>query len=195
MKNKSLAVTVGVAILILAGVVGGLASVASAQSSVGQTTRMQFAGMPGIHGTVTAISRNTITLLGRGGLTYTVDASSATFKKSDGKTVTVESLTDIAVSERIFVTGAVTGTSVKATEITECAFVREGIGMGMGFHAGAKQNGRIVSVDGNNVTVERQDGTQFTFDSSSRPAGNVGLGMFGNTRGQGMGMRGMFRAQ
>ena len=88
---------------------------------------------PGVGGTVTAVSGNTITVTGRDGKTYTVDAGSATITKDE--TVSVSS---IAVGDTIMAGGTVNGTSVTASVIHDGkmpvggAWGRHGMGMGHG---------------------------------------------------------------
>lgn len=68
--------------------------------------------MPGIGGTVSAVNGNTITVTGRDGKTYSVDAGSATITKDE--TVTVS---DIKVGDTVGAMGTVNGTAVTATVI------------------------------------------------------------------------------
>jgi hypothetical protein len=79
-------------------------------------------------GIVASISGTTLTMTeeaDEGGATYTVDASSATVTKAGASA----SLGSIAVGDKIFVKGTVTGTNVVATSISD--------GHGMGQHKGA----------------------------------------------------------
>ncbi len=69
---------------------------------------------PGVVGTVSAVSGNTITLTNADGTTYTVEASSAKVSK-----VSTISVSDIAVGDKIGVEGTVSGTSVTATGIMD----------------------------------------------------------------------------
>ena len=72
----------------------------------------------GQDGTMTAISGTTITMqeeTNEGGTSYTVDASSATVTK-DGAT---SALSALAVGDKIFVEGSVSGTNVTATSIAD----------------------------------------------------------------------------
>jgi hypothetical protein len=68
----------------------------------------------GAIGTVSAINGSTITLTGKDGKTYTIDAGSATVEK----TITT-SLSDVTVGDTIGVEGSVSGTSVTATKIMD----------------------------------------------------------------------------
>jgi len=71
-------------------------------------------GPQGAFGTVSAVNGNTITLTGKDGKTYTVDASSASVKK-----VVTSSVSDIAVGDTLEVSGTTTGTSITAKSITD----------------------------------------------------------------------------
>ena len=106
---------------------------------------MMGAHKPGVMGTVTAISGNTITVTSKqfsahqwGGsgtaqaspttqptpttITYTVDATNATVKKN----AATSAVSSIAVGDMVMVQGTVSGTSVTATSIID------GMGRGMG---------------------------------------------------------------
>ena len=69
-------------------------------------------GPRGTMGTVAAISGNTITLTGKNGTTYTIDAASSAVKKVSSAT-----LSDIAVGDTLDVSGTTSGTTVTATNI------------------------------------------------------------------------------
>lgn len=68
----------------------------------------------GVMGEVTGVDGNTITVTGKNGQTYTVEAGSATVQK-----MVTGSLSDIAVGDTIGVQGAVSGTSVTASTIMD----------------------------------------------------------------------------
>ncbi len=145
---------------LLAGIGLGIGGVVSAQSagitptttSSTQTTApatdtgMKHHATLGGDGEVSAISGTTITLgeeADEGGATYTVDASNASVTGKDGATA---KLSDIKVGDKIFVQGAVNGTSVTATSIS------------LG-HPGGKHIEDVNDTDGS--------GTQETTESSS----------------------------
>ena len=65
-------------------------------------------------GTVSAISGNAITLTGKNGTTYTVDAASATVKK-----VSDSSVNNIAVGDTLMVSGNTSGTTITAANIVD----------------------------------------------------------------------------
>ena len=66
----------------------------------------------GIMGTVSAINGNIITVTNQDGTSYAVDASNATVSK-----MVTESVSDIAVGDRIDANGTVSGTTVTANRI------------------------------------------------------------------------------
>lgn len=68
----------------------------------------------GVMGQVTAVDGNTITVTGKDGQSYTVNAGSATVQK-----MVAGSISDIAVGDRIGVQGTVSGNSVTATQIMD----------------------------------------------------------------------------
>lgn len=82
---------------------------------------------PGVMGTVTAVSGNTVTLTGKDGKTYTVDAGSATITKDE--TVGVS---DIQVGDTLVAGGSVSGTSVTASSIHDGKLPMGGFGIGHG---------------------------------------------------------------
>ena len=72
------------------------------------------AGGPGVMGKVTAVNGTTITVTGKDGQSYTVNAGAATIQK-----MTTGALSDIAVGDQIGVQGTVSGTTVTATNIMD----------------------------------------------------------------------------
>jgi hypothetical protein len=71
-------------------------------------------GPHGQTGTVSAVSGNTITLTGKNGTTYTIDAASSTVKKVSGSSVS-----NIAVGDTLEVNGTTSGTTITATNIVD----------------------------------------------------------------------------
>jgi hypothetical protein len=71
-------------------------------------------GPQGTNGTVSAVSGNTITLTGKDGTTYTIDAASASVKK-----ISTVAVSDIAVGDKLQVQGQTSGTTVTATNIMD----------------------------------------------------------------------------
>jgi len=117
---------------LLAGAAGavltlglGAGALAFADTPVASTSTSQPASMhqPGVGGTVTAVSGNTITVTGKDGTSYTIDASAAAITKDE--TVAVA---DVAVGDTITADGTVNGTSVTATNIHDGKMTAGGFG-------------------------------------------------------------------
>ncbi|MDR3643346.1 MAG: DUF5666 domain-containing protein [Candidatus Doudnabacteria bacterium] len=68
----------------------------------------------GAAGTVSAVSGNTITMAGKNGTTYTVNAGSATVKK-----VSDSSVSNIAVGDTLMVNGTTSGSTITANNIVD----------------------------------------------------------------------------
>jgi hypothetical protein len=104
--------------------------------------------MPNVGGTVTAVSGSTVTVTGKDGKTYTIDAGSAAITKDE--TVTVS---DIAVGDTVMADGTLSGTTLTATSLHDGKM--EG-GMGGGFGGrgmGRGVHGTVSAVSGNTLTV------------------------------------------
>ena len=143
---------------------GAVAFADTATTGVASQLRMH---QPGVGGTVTAVSGNTITVTGMDGKTYTVDASGATITKD----MTV-GVADIKVGDTIGAQGTVNGTNVTATNIHDGKMPMMG-GKGFGGHGrGHGIHGTVASISGNTLTVTAtnpQDNTTstYTVDASS----------------------------
>lgn len=135
---------------------------------------MQGMGMrqmgPHVAGTITAISSNMITVSteARGqtaATTYTVDATNATVTK-DGAASTLASL---AVGDKIFADGTLSGTTLTATKIMNGFGGKGMMGMGPGGQhgRGAGVMGTVSAVSGNTVTVTNSNGTTYTIDATN----------------------------
>ncbi len=74
----------------------------------------EFGRMPGVMGTVTAVNGSTLTVQGKDGKTYTVNASGATADKM--QTISVS---DIQIGDTVGVQGDTSGTSVMAKHIMD----------------------------------------------------------------------------
>ncbi len=72
-------------------------------------------GQPIVGGTVTAVSGNTITITNKSNISYTIDATSATFIKNGANAT----LSSIAVGDSVVAQGAVNGTTVTAASVTD----------------------------------------------------------------------------
>lgn len=123
MKNKVYAkplIILGCLVAIGAG--AGVSAIASAHSQ-GQgpgPAQGKMMGMhrgPGVNGTVSSVSGNTITITDRKGTSYTVVADNATISK-----LSTVSVSDIHVGDSIGVQGTVNGTTVTATHIMDGFF-------------------------------------------------------------------------
>ncbi|MFA5991669.1 MAG: DUF5666 domain-containing protein [Candidatus Doudnabacteria bacterium] len=71
-------------------------------------------GQMGVAGTVSAVSGNTITLTGKNGVTYTIEAGSANVKK-----VSTINVSNIAVGDTLMVAGDKSGTTITAKNIMD----------------------------------------------------------------------------
>ncbi len=114
---------VALAALVAIGAGAGLTAVASAANTPSDAApqererhRMGQGGMDkhGVHGTVSAVSGNTLTVVNTDGTSYTVDASEAKVSKVVELTVG-----DIKVGDTVGVMGEVSGTSVEAKHIMD----------------------------------------------------------------------------
>lgn len=150
--------------MLLGGAVAGYAGLAAAQSSDasgGMGGFMQKRG-PHVGGEITAISGTTITIAGRDGTTYTVDASAATFMKDGAEA----DLSGFAVGDHAHVMGSIDGTAVKAERVM--GGMKGGPGMGRGHKGrGPGVMGTVSSVNGTTITVSGLDGTTYTVEAGS----------------------------
>lgn len=120
---------------------------------------------PMVSGTVTAITGNSITLLGKNGTTYTVDATNAKVIKNK-VTITVSA---IAVGDTLVVSGTTTGSSVVATGIRDGVVssvkktgtkpINAKAEMPFGKNA---TFGTVASVSGSTFTLTKKSGTGTT---------------------------------
>ena len=101
-------------------------STSSGQATTASSTPMMH--MPGVGGTVTVVSGNTVTVTGRDGKSYTIDAGSATITKDE--TVT---LSDVAVGDTVMADGTLSGTTLTATSLHD-GKMPERMGGGPGMH-------------------------------------------------------------
>ena len=170
--KKYISIIVGLATVATVGSLA-LAMTASAATTTTSATGQHRGGMmggqrPGVIGTVSAISGNTITVNGKQGFNsttttpYTVDATNATVTKNNA----ASTVSNIAVGDTISVQGTVSGTNVTATSI------RDGAMMG-GARGGRGIGGTVASVSGTTLTVTSKAGpnggtaTTYTVDASS----------------------------
>lgn len=152
---------------------------------------------PGVFGTVTAVSGNSITLTSKGMMmrgkpgsttstapaptptTYTVDASGATVTKNNA----ASSVSAIAVGDTLMVQGTVSGTSVTAKTIRDLpagkaggmSTMRGGQGGPNGGASGSPIQGNgepviggsITAISGSTLTVNAKAGVNYSVDASS----------------------------
>ncbi len=145
---------------------------------------------PGVFGTVTAVNGDTVTVTGQQGFgstspqtTFTVDATNAVVTKNN----TTSTLPSVAVGDKIFAVGTVSGTNVAAT------MIRDGVMMGMrgrgpggtgapgqnkGGWAGATSTpiqgngqpvvaGTVSAISGNQLTVTTKSNVTYSVDSTN----------------------------
>lgn len=127
-----------------------------ADSNDNNTSGNMMQHMPGVFGTVTAISGNTITVQSKAfartgtttttpAVTYTVNAAGATVTKAGA----ASSISSIAVGDTVMVQGTVSGTSVTATKIND--------GVVPGGMMGQRGNGvfgTVTAISGDTITVQ-----------------------------------------
>ncbi len=140
---------------------------------------------PGVSGTVSSINGNIITISGyerspasntASATSFTVDATHATIKKNNA----TSTISSIAVGDKIFALGTVTGTNIVATTIVDGAFMmraREDIGSGMMGSSTLTQPfvgngqpvvaGTIGSISGNTLTITTTSNVTYTVDATN----------------------------
>ena len=119
---------------------------------------------PGVMGTVTAISGNTITISGMNGTSYTINASNAKLTKGFGNDATTITLSSIAVGDRVGAQGTLSGNSLTATTVIDF-----GTGMGLGQMMGNDKThivGKVTAVSGNTVTISARNQI-YTIDATN----------------------------
>jgi hypothetical protein len=200
MKGK-VAKKVGIAIISTAIIATlGVGSTAFAQSTTATATSSHQGWMPGsnggarrapgVFGTVSAISGDSITITSKGygasaaSKTYTVDATNATVTKANA----ASSVSAIALGDTLMVQGTVSGTSVTATKIMD-GMMMGGKGMGMMGHGMASSTmamhtgmgpgamiagngdpvigGTVTAESGSSLTVTNKSNVTYTVDASS----------------------------
>ena len=196
MKNKFSKIpkpVVALAAVVMVGAGLGAAAFANADTISPTTTTSSVstqAGMhgrqgmaPGVRGTVSAVSGNTLMITETNPKdsttkTYTVDATNAkvmkfaaptttattdTTAKPTRPTPTTISVSAIAVGDKVEVRGTVSGTNVVATDIMDG--MMGGFGGGHGGPRG--ETGKITAVNGSTVTITDSKGNTYTIDASS----------------------------
>ncbi len=154
---------------LLGGAAAGITGLASAETASTTTQTMHEHGErmgPGVVGTVSSVSGNSLTVTGKDGTTYTVDVTNASIKKgSDASEPTNITASDIVTGDTVMVRGTVNGTSVTATEVMDGKFP-------MGMHGGPRGMGggvmgTVSAINGTTITLTDRDGGTFTIDASS----------------------------
>jgi hypothetical protein len=134
---------------------------------------------PGVFGTVTAVSGNTISVLGRvfqngtsTNITYTVDATNAKIIKNNA----TSSISSVLVNDTVRVQGTVSGTSVVATVVHDGAIMNGRMG-----DAGRKNNGgdaivgdgnpivggKVTALSGNSITIKNVSNITYTVNATN----------------------------
>lgn len=164
---------IAAALLAVVGI--GAAGAVSAATSTGATTSSTSSTHAnhvgaGVRGTVASVSGNIITVTGKNGTTYTVDATSATFMKSvSGAKPTTATISDIAVGDTVSVRGTVSGDSVTATKVTDGVMTFTGRGGGKGHGV----TGTVSAISGDTVTITNSNGTSYTVDATNAKVSEI----------------------
>ncbi|HVY67811.1 MAG TPA: DUF5666 domain-containing protein [Patescibacteria group bacterium] len=108
-------IAVGDSVMVQGTVAG--TSITATKIVDGMMMRGGLKGQFGTAGTVAAVSGNTITLTGKDGATYTVDAASAAVKK-----IASIAVSDIQPGDTLMVQGQTSGNNITAKNITDGAF-------------------------------------------------------------------------
>jgi hypothetical protein len=116
----------------------------------------------GTVGSITAISGNTITVLGKDGKTYTIDATSATVMVNG----TASTISGLATGDQIMVRG--TPNATDATQIT-AQMIAKGTPPARPALTGFRYQilGQITAISGNTVTVNDANGATYTVDATN----------------------------
>jgi hypothetical protein len=108
--------------------------------------------MSGVVGKVTAISGNTITINAKNAVAYTVNASNAKVWKNRNNAAT---LADVKVGDTVIVQGAITGTSVTATNIID-------VNLPVNKDKVSMITGTVTAISDTAITLKGTDGTVYT---------------------------------
>jgi hypothetical protein len=188
MKNKIGFVVTGFALLgslLMAAPAFAQTTTAPPQGGWGEGHMMGRA--PGVFGSVTAVSGNTLTVQSRSfgqnttATTYTVDATNAAVTKNGS----ASSVGSVAVGDMVMVQGTVSGTSVTATAIHD-GMPQGGLRGGMGRFASSTMTfrhpatstlpqgngqpvvgGKVTAVSGNTITITNASNVTYTIDATN----------------------------
>ena len=183
MLNKKQVLSAVTGSVVLSALLIGSTAFAAGPGMMGRT--------PGVFGTVSAISGNTITITSKGfganatAQTYTVDATGAAITKGGAKGVAPATITvsGITVGDTIMAQGTVTGTNVVATKIRDGAMGGRGMGrpdgdteQGKVAHTPATPviqgngqpviGGTITAMTGSTLTVTNKSNVTYTVDAA-----------------------------
>lgn len=112
---------------------------------------------PAIAGTVAGINGNSITVTGKNGATYTVDATAAQITKVQNGAKTTISISGIATGDTVMVLGSVSGSNVTAKTIIDGQFPPR---------LTPAASGIVSALNGNSFTVT-SGGTAFAVDANN----------------------------
>ena len=122
---------------------------------------------PGMIGTVASVSGTTLTITGKDGTTYTVDASAAAITKGMGTSASTLAFSDIQVGDTVAVLGTFNGSTVTATKVIDGVSAdMQGALAAAGWQKPAV-SGSVTAVSGTTISVTGTDGTAYTVDASS----------------------------
>lgn len=174
MKNKKLIASLAT-VALFGGVIAGMVGMASAQTVSPATTGTASTATHalrnnGVAGTIASINGNTITLTGKNGTTYTIDASAATVSQ-----ISTINVSGLSVGNTIMVGGTVNGTSVTAKSIASGTMPTGSFGGGFGgMHSKGMQgkgnpgvSGTVSAVNGTTLNVTGKNGTTYTVNAAS----------------------------
>ncbi len=154
-------------LMILGGAVAGYAQLSSANedgAGIGFMRGMMGGrGMGnGIHGTITAINGNTLTVA-VDDTSYTVNVADAEFHTFADGEMSDATVGNLGVGDSIGVRGAVDGTSIEAEHVMEGDMQRGPHG---GMRGGRGMMGEVTKVDGTTITVEGRNGKTYTVNAT-----------------------------
>jgi hypothetical protein len=135
---------------------------------------------PFVVGTVSTVSGNTLTILGKEGFgsttattTFTVDATNATVKKNNA----TSTVSNILVGDTVAIQGTINGSNITATTIRDGVFARPIMGTGYKNTASTTLPivgngepvvaGTVSSVNGSTLLITNKSNVQYTVDAAN----------------------------
>ncbi len=161
------------ALMLVGGAVAGYTGLAAAESTTtgGSGFGKMFRNGPHVGGEITAVNGSTLTVTGRDGTTYTVNAANATVMKEGA----ASTLTSLAVGEHVHVKGTLDGTTVTAESVM--AGMKMGKGGPGGRHGkGPGVMGTVSAINGSTVTVTGMNGTSYVVEAGSATVQKMAAG-------------------